>query len=83
MQYDFTSVMDRRGRDAIAVDMPYTPAGGVFVPGAPKPGFDLIPMWVADMNFPTCPAIQEAIIERARHPAFGYFEFGETPPNKK
>ena len=80
MQYDFTSVMDRRGRDAIAVDMPYTPAGGVFVPGAPKSGFDLIPMWVADMNFPTCPAIQEAIIERAKHPAFGYFELGETPP---
>ncbi|HCF36386.1 MAG TPA: aspartate aminotransferase, partial [Ruminococcaceae bacterium] len=30
-------------------------------------------MWVADMNFPTVPTIQQAIIERAQHPAFGYF----------
>ena len=32
-----------------------------------------VPMWVADMNFPTVPTIQEAIIERTNHPAFGYF----------
>ena len=38
-----------------------------------KEGFDAIPMWVADMNFPTVPTIQEAIIERTNHPAFGYF----------
>lgn len=44
-----------------------------FAPEAPKPGFDVIPMWVADMNFPTVPTIQQAIIERAQHPAFGYF----------
>ena len=30
-------------------------------------------MWVADMNFPTAPTICEAMIERAKHPAFGYF----------
>ena len=30
-------------------------------------------MWVADMNFPTVPTIQEAIIERAKHPMFGYY----------
>lgn len=34
----------------------------------------MIPMWVADMNFPTCPTIQQAIIARAQHPAFGYFD---------
>ena len=39
----------------------------------PDEGFDVIPMWVADMNFPTVPTIQEAIIKRATHPAFGYF----------
>ncbi|MDE7203080.1 MAG: aminotransferase class I/II-fold pyridoxal phosphate-dependent enzyme, partial [Lachnospiraceae bacterium] len=39
-----------------------------------RDGFDFIPMWVADMNFPTVPTIPEAIIERARHPAYGYFE---------
>ena len=30
-------------------------------------------MWVADMNFPTVPTIPEAIIERVKHPAYGYF----------
>ena len=71
MKYDFTSIMDRRGRDAIAVDMVGQPGG--FAPGAPLPGFDPIPMWVADMNFPVVPTIPAAMIERAQHPAYGYF----------
>ena len=33
----------------------------------------MIPMWVADMNFPTVPTIPEAVIARAKHPAYGYF----------
>lgn len=72
MKYDFTTIMDRRGKDAIAVDLPGK--GGGFAPGAPKEGFDLIPMWVADMNFPTAPSIVEAVRKRLEHPAFGYFE---------
>ena len=32
----------------------------------------VIPMWVADMDFPVAPAIQEAIRKRAQHPVFGY-----------
>ena len=67
MTYDFTSIIDRRGMDAIAVDL----LGQDWAPDAPKDGFDPIPMWVADMNFPTCPTIQQAIIERAQHPCFG------------
>ena len=59
MKYDFTTIMDRRGKDAIAVDLPGK--GGGFAPGGPKEGFDLIPMWVADMNFATAPSIIEAI----------------------
>ena len=66
MKYDFTTIMDRHGKDAIAVD------GSNLIP--PRDGFDFIPMWVADMNFPTVPTIPEAIIERAKHPAYGYFE---------
>lgn len=69
MKYDFTSVMDRHGMDALAVDA----LGNPGVPGAPKEGFDAIPMWVADMNFPTVPTIPQAIIERTKHPAYGYF----------
>lgn len=72
MKYDFTTIMDRRGHDAIAVDGPGN-LPGEWVPKRPKEGFDLIPMWVADMNFPTVPTIQDAIIERVKHPAFGYF----------
>ena len=71
MKYDFTTIMDRRGKDAIAVDLPGK--GGGFAPGGPKEGFDLIPMRVADMNFATAPSIIEAIQKRISHPAFGYF----------
>lgn len=71
MKYDFTSIIDRKGKDAIAVDLPPIPG---MAPLPPKEGFDQIPMWVADMNFPACPTITEAIIERVKHPTFGYFE---------
>ncbi len=70
MKYDFTSILDRQGRDALAVDAVGRVPG---MPAAPKEGFDMIPMWVADMNFPVCPTIQEAVIRRVQHPAFGYF----------
>ncbi|MCR5035432.1 MAG: aminotransferase class I/II-fold pyridoxal phosphate-dependent enzyme [Clostridia bacterium] len=72
MKYDFTSILDRKGMDAIAVapeDDPY----GIAPVGEIKEGFDIIPMWVADMSFPTVPTICDAVIERAKHPAFGYF----------
>lgn len=71
MKYDFTSIMDRRGHDAMAVDAIGNMSG--FAPEGPEDGFDVIPMWVADMNFPVCPAITGAINERVSHPAFGYF----------
>ena len=76
MKYDFETMLDRRGKDALAVDSIGAPDG--FGPAGPKEGFDAIPMWVADMNFATCPAIQEAIIRRAQHPAFGYYEISSA-----
>ncbi len=69
MKYDFTTIMDRRGHDAMAVDG----LGNGSAPGAPKDGFDAIPMWVADMNFPTCPSIIEAMEDRLKQHHFGYF----------
>ena len=67
MKYDFTSVIDRVGKDAIAVEViPFEDA-------VVEEGFDCIPMWVADMNFPTVPTIQKRMIERVNHPTFGYF----------
>lgn len=71
MKYDFTSIMDRHGMDAIAVDGPGNMAWGP--KGPTREGFDLIPMWVADMNFPTVPTVPEFMIRRAQHPAYGYF----------
>ena len=71
MKYDFTSVLDRKGKDALAVDGIGVLQGA---PKAPADGFDVIPMWVADMNFPTAPCVQEAIINRVKHPAFGYYQ---------
>ena len=70
MKYDFTTIIDRHGKDAIAIDGLGRKPGR---PMLPDEGFDVIPMWVADMNFPTVPTIQEVIIKRATHPAFGYF----------
>ena len=71
MKFEFDKMLERHGMDAIAVDGLGTVPG--MSPDKPKEGFDVIPMWVADMNFATAPSIQEAIIERAKHPAFGYF----------
>ena len=70
MQFDFTTVLNRQGKDALAVDA--IGENGMFP--APREGFDIIPMWIADMNFPVVPSIQKAISERLQHPAFGYFK---------
>ena len=72
MKYDFTTVIDRTGMDAIAIDG-IRPAPSGMAPGGPKDGFDVIPMWIADMNFATCPTIPQAVIRRAQHPLYGYF----------
>lgn len=73
MKYDFTTIYDRHGKDALAVEA----LGTGWAPPAPKDGFESIPMWVADMNFATVPTIPEAIIERVNHPLYGYFEASE------
>ena len=59
MKFDFTSIIDRRGKDAIAVDVANYPDmasfafGGITVPK----DIDIIPMWVADMDFKCCDEI--------------------------
>ena len=67
MKYDFETIIDRYGKDAIAVDVVE------HFPAKVKEGFSVLPMWVADMNFATAPSIQEAVIKRTEHPTFGYF----------
>ena len=66
-KYDFTTVLDRRGYDLEAVKT--IPFDGAEV----NEGFSTIPMWVADMSFPTAPCITEAVEKRLGFPNFGYF----------
>ena len=68
MKYDFTTFLDRQGRDSIAADkIPFENA-------AVEEGFSRIPMWVADMSFPAGPFVADAIRRRLEMPSFGYFE---------
>ncbi len=72
MKYDFETIIDRHGCDALAVD---PPAESPYRKGIElKNGItDHIPMWIADMNFATYPGIQEAVAQRLAHPCFGYY----------
>lgn len=60
--YDFDRIIDRKGSGAIKCD-----ALGKFFGKD-----DLIPMWVADMDFETPDFITEALLKRMKHPVFGY-----------
>jgi len=67
MTYDFTTMLDRRGRDSIAAD--YIPVPGASV----REGVEPIPMWIADMSFAVAPPILEAMRRRLDFPSLGYF----------
>lgn len=71
MKYDFSTVMDRSGHDLIAADV--IPFDGISV----REGVSGIPMWVADMSFPTAPSVLEAVRQRLAFPNFGYFSESE------
>jgi Bifunctional PLP-dependent enzyme with beta-cystathionase and maltose regulon repressor activities len=61
-KYNFDQVVNRKGTHALKVDVLKERFGRE----------DLIPLWVADMDFLSPPEITEAIIERAKHGIFGY-----------
>lgn len=58
MKYNFDELVERRGTGCVKWDE--------------SPADDVIPLWVADMDFKAAPAIQEAIRQRAEHGVFGY-----------
>ena len=62
MQYNFDQIIDRRGTDALKIDA--VPA----IWGRD----DLMPLWVADMDFATPPFIMEAMRRRLDHEVIGY-----------
>jgi cystathionine beta-lyase len=63
MKYDFDLVVDRSNSCSIK----YEPSWR----GKPD---DVLPLWVADMDFATPPCVQEALVRRAQHGIFGYSE---------
>lgn len=68
MKYNFDEVIDRTGTAAVKID------GMKDVWGRT----DLIPLWVADMDFATPPFILDAIRRRCEHPILGYTEKPES-----
>lgn len=71
LKFDFSTNIDRHGKDSIAAD--YISFTDNITHDVVKEGFDVIPMWVADMAFFTSPAVTEAIQKRLQHSVFGYF----------
>ena len=69
MKYDFTTIMNRGGRNTMAVDGYGMMTQGIDI----REDVDVIPMWVADMSFATVPTVPQQIIERVNHPEYGYF----------
>lgn len=64
----FDTRLHRRGTDCSKWDaIPYESDSG-----------DMIPMWVADMDFACPPAVMEAMEERMKHPVFGYMQLPEN-----
>ena len=61
--YDFNTVIERRNTNSIK----YDPVSR----GKPE---DVLPLWVADMDFATPPCVQDALVSRVRHGIFGYSE---------
>lgn len=69
MKYEFDELVVRRGTNCVKWDeRPRVgePCSGII------PSDDIIPLWVADMDFKVAPAILEAVKRRAEHGVFGY-----------
>jgi len=60
--FDFDTVIERRGTHSLKYD---------FASQNGKPD-DVLPLWVADMDFTSPPAVLESLSERVRHGVFGY-----------
>ena len=64
---DFDRVIDRKGTDCLKYDFAKRR-------GMPE---DVLPLWVADMDFKTSSYVEDAVIERTKHGIFGYSEVQE------
>ena len=64
MKYDFDKVIDRNGTAAVKLEEAKEVWGRA----------DLIPLWVADMDFQTAPGIQKSLSDAVAHGIYGYSE---------
>ena len=63
MNYNFDQIIDRRGTQCKKIEVLKQDYGRD----------DLLPLWIADMDFAVCPEITQAIVRRmADHPIYGY-----------
>lgn len=60
--FDFDKKIERAGTASVKYDMRQEIFGKA----------DVLPMWVADMDFETPACIRKAIVERVSHPVYGY-----------
>ena len=67
MVYDFDKIIDRTTKNSAKWTLMKRITGLD----------DLIPLWVADMDFAVVPEVVEALKERAAHPIYGYTAFSE------
>ena len=69
--YDFDKIIDRRDTHCVKWDeeTPCKTGDQSLLKGKNK---ELIPLWVADMDFEAAPAIREALRKRVEHGVFGY-----------
>jgi len=68
MKYDFDKVIDRKNTNSAKWNLVKPIYGSE----------DVIPMWVADMDFPTAQPIVDALVKRAQHPIYGYADTGKS-----
>lgn len=66
--FDFDHEIDREGSHSVK----YDGRQGMFGKS------DVIPVWVADMDFATPPAVTRALAQRAAHPIYGYTLFPDS-----
>jgi len=62
MKYNFDEVCERKGTGSVKWDSLKSVFGHE----------DIIPMWIADMDFPAPEPVVNALVERAKHPCYGY-----------
>lgn len=66
LAYNFDEIIERKNTDCIKYDF-------AVKQGMPE---NLLPLWVADMDFRTPPFVVDALVEKSRHGIFGYSESG-------